>query len=100
MSLHDFERCTPSEFFAIYKAWLELRTQQSREEWERTRYQCLFAVQPHSSKRLTLEEIIRFPWEREPEEETPQLTPEERDQRYAAALTRYGLQAQDDGQIS
>lgn len=97
MSLHDFERCTPSEFFAIYKAWAEWRTQQSREEWERTRYQCFFAIQPHSSKRLKLEDIIRFPWERTPEEDIPQLTPEERKQRYAAALNRYGLEESDDG---
>lgn len=91
MRLSDFERCTPAEFSAVYEAWHARREEQIRNDWEQTRMLCLHMIIPYSSKTLRPRDVMEFPWEKraEPQEET--LTPEERRERYQAALHRYGM---------
>lgn len=68
MSLDDFARCTPSEFYAAYEAWNDMRTRDERSRWERTRMQCLCALQPYSKRTLRAQDVMRFPWDGESEE--------------------------------
>lgn len=97
MGLDDFCRCTPAEFSAIAKRWMEMRQQQRREQWEQTRMTCLCLLQPYSKKKLTPRDVMRFDWDNEPkethEEEQPreQLTTEEIKRRYREAMEKRGL---------
>ena len=97
MGLDDFCRCTPAEFSAIAKRWMEMRQQQHREQWEQTRMTCLCLLQPYSKKKLTPRDVMRFDWDNEPkethEEEQPreQLTTEEIKRRYREAMEKRGL---------
>lgn len=63
MSMDDFCRCTPSEFRAVYAEWSELRELERRESWERMRMECLCSLQPYSKKRLSVGDVMRFPWD-------------------------------------
>ena len=65
MSMDDFCRCAPSEFYAAYEAWSEMRQQDDRGRWERARMQCLCTLQPYSKKQLKAEDIMQFPWDEE-----------------------------------
>ena len=94
MSMDDFCRCTPSEFYAAYEAWNEMQTSRERGRWERIRMQCLCSMQPYSKSKLTPQDIMRFPWE---DKHLPQvgkkekLSREEIMERYRAAKKRAGL---------
>ena len=63
MSMDDFCRCTPSEFRGVYAEWSELRELERRESWERMRMECLCSLQPYSKKRLSVGDVMRFPWD-------------------------------------
>ena len=97
MGLDDFCRCTPAEFSAIARRWMEMRQQQRREQWEQTRMTCLCLLQPYSKKKLTPRDVMRFDWDNEPkdnhEEEQPreQLTTEEIKRRYREAMEKRGM---------
>ena len=52
MSLDDFERCTPSEFYAAWKQWHEQMERMERSSWERTRTLALVYAQPYSKHAL------------------------------------------------
>ncbi len=112
MSRDDFCRCTPSEFYAAYGAWGDMRQQRERAEWERARLQCLCALQPYSKKQLSARDVMKFPWDEESEEgrvkseegrgkseetsfagrrERQSITREEMMERYRAARERAGL---------
>lgn len=43
-----------------------------RPEWERTRFQTYCNIQKSSSKRISLQDLISFPWEKE-ESSTDQI---------------------------
>lgn len=43
-----------------------------RPEWERTRFQSYCNIQKNSSKRISLQDLITFPWEKE-ESSTEQI---------------------------
>lgn len=97
MSMDDFCRCTPSEFYAAYEAWNEMQTSRERGRWERIRMQCLCSMQPYSKSKLTPQDIMRFPWEerKKSEEEGVKnkkpMSREEIMERYRAAKKRAGL---------
>lgn len=99
MSMNDFCRCIPSEFYEAYEAWIEMREAQERGAWERMRMQCLCSLQPYSKDRLRAQDIMRFPWEEESEERrvkseessSPSLSHEEMMARYREAKQRMGL---------
>ena len=73
MGLDDFCRCTPAEFSAIARRWMEMR------------------------KKLTPRDVMRFDWDNEQkethEEEQPRelLTTEEIKRRYREAMEKRGM---------
>ena len=98
MSMDDFCRCVPSEFYAAYDAWIEMREARERGAWERMRMQCLCSLQPYSKDKLSPQDIMRFPWElseeRRVKSEEFSSTAEGREElmeRYRAAIKRAGL---------
>ncbi len=95
ISREDFCRCTPSEFYAAYEAWIEMRQLEERGSWERMRMQCVCSLQPYSKKRLTARDVMQFPWEEEGEAASakpePPLSREELLDRYRKARERAGL---------
>lgn len=68
MSMDDFCRCAPSEFYAAWEAWEEMQQRTERGMWERARMQCLCALQPYSKKTLRAQDVMQFPWEKEKNE--------------------------------
>lgn len=62
MSLSDFERCTPSEFSAIYKQWHEHDTMLYREGWEQVRTLVGFLLPLYNTKK-TAADLLPFPWD-------------------------------------
>ena len=63
MSMDNFCRCIPSEFYAAYDAWFEMHEARERGAWEWMRMQCLCSLQPYSKDKLSPRDIMRFPWE-------------------------------------
>ncbi len=92
MSMEDFSRCTPSEFYATWSAWNDVRQSCERSEWERVRMQCLCTLQPYSKKTLEASDIMLFPWEedRKPVAEE-KMDMEETLRRYREAKAAAGL---------
>lgn len=91
MSLDDFERCTPSEFYAAWKQWHEQMERMERSSWERMRTLALVYVQPYSKHALSAHELLPLPWDEESKEETSKPDRAETVRRYAAAKQRNGL---------
>lgn len=95
MSMDDFYRCAPSEFYEAYGAWGEMQERMERSAWERMRMQCLCSLQPYSSKKLRADDLMRFPWEEGEAHvdtsEREQLSHEELMERYRKAKERAGL---------
>lgn len=93
MSMQDFERCTPSEFRAVFDAWNRRREMLERDEWERVRMSCLCTLQPYSKKKLRAVDIMEFPWEKHSEDSDKPIeeTREDVNRRFAEAKRRYGL---------
>lgn len=96
MSRNDFCRCTPSEFYEAYGAWNEMQAQRERGAWERMRMQCLCSLQPYSKNKLSVQDIMRFPWETSGSEEgrgksEESLGHEEVMARYREAKRKAGL---------
>lgn len=95
--MDDFERCTPSEFNAIWEKWNEMREADMRGEWERLRYAGMFALQPWSKKSLRPTDVMRFAWDEKNEkrrmkdEEPKTHDADEERARYEAAKKRYGI---------
>ena len=63
MSADDFCRCTPLEFQAGYKGWAESEHRRQRAEWERTRMECTFILQPWSRRTLKPGDVMQFGWD-------------------------------------
>ena len=69
MSMDDFCRCTPFEFYAAYDTWNDLEDRREQAAWERMRMQCLCTLQPYSQKQLVATDVMRFPWDDDVSEE-------------------------------
>ena len=93
MSCKDFERCTPTEFRWVWEKWNETEERRERGAWERMRYQCLCMLQPYSRKRMSVEDVMVFPWEKEETREGDAVVVSDAElmERYAEARERYGL---------
>lgn len=92
MSIDDFARCTPAEFWQVAEQWRKRAETVERGEWERSRWLAVCMLQPWSKKQLKAEDVCVFPWEKK--QETPperQLSAEEQRARYEAAKRRYGI---------
>lgn len=88
MSRDDFGRCTPSEFYAAYEAWHEMREQADRGDWERARMLCLCTLQPYSKKQLRASDIMQFPWD-EAEARASSSRSGEKDMSHEEIMERY-----------
>lgn len=91
MSIDDFARCTPAEFWQVAEQWRKRAEAVERGEWERSRWLAVCMLQPWSKKQLKAEDVCLFPWE---QKETPperQLSADEQRARYEAAKRRYGI---------
>lgn len=67
MSRNDFESCTPDEFDAVVKAYVNKQEQQTHLSWEQARFLALYMLMPHTKEKLTFKDIAVFPWEKEDE---------------------------------
>jgi len=65
MRLKDFEACTPCEFDKIYKSWLEKQETDLHTGWEQARMLATIIIQAHSSSRIKITDVMRFPWDKE-----------------------------------
>lgn len=65
LSYDDFCRCTPSEFNCICKAYNEQREADYKDGWERMRLLATIVIQPHLRKKVTANNLLKFPWDRE-----------------------------------
>lgn len=96
MSMDDFCRCVPSEFYAAYEAWQELDSRREQAKWERMRMQCLCSLQPYSKQKLKPGDVMQFPWEKEGQAGTDapgheSLSHEELMARYREEKAKLGL---------
>jgi hypothetical protein len=94
MSMIDFERCTPTEFYAVYENWSRRQEQSEHAKWDRIRMVCMSILQPYSKKNLTPRDVLVFPWEEDDDVNkatTRQETAAEIQTRYIAAKRRMGL---------
>lgn len=92
MSLDDFCRCTPNEFYEAYCKWAERQRDIERSAWERTRILALFAVQPFAKKSLKAHELLPLPWDNIKKQESgEQISKDELNRRFNEAKKKYGL---------
>ncbi len=92
LSLQDFERCTPSEFRAIFDAWHERAQSLERSEWEQTRFLCACVLQYGAKKTLDVRNVLPLPWDKtEGQSLTQGLSDTELKARYESAKKRYGF---------
>ena len=89
--MQDFERCTPSEFNAVFDVWNNWQEKLEQGKWERVRMSSLCSLQPYSKKRLSASDIMEFPWEKKEKTTADTTSREEMLERFAEAKKRYGL---------
>lgn len=77
------------EFNCIYDAWLNLQEEQYKGEWERAREIAYLVTQPHLSKRIKPEDLIRFSWDskKHPQEERSKLSKKEAFERFQGLMS-------------
>lgn len=93
MTHDEFCKCTFPEFESIYKAWHEMEESRYRSAWERGRTLATIIIQPHLSKKITPRQLLPLPWDKQksnPTPEAPELTPEQRRQRFEEVARRLG----------
>jgi hypothetical protein len=54
---------TPREFSNTSRGFSEKVERQYRADWERARWIASVTIAPHTKKRLSPTDLIRFPWE-------------------------------------
>jgi hypothetical protein len=52
-------------------ALLEREDMRDRDEWEKIRQVCFYAVLPHTDKVKSPDDLFRFPWEKEKKKPAP-----------------------------
>lgn len=66
---------------------------QQQGYWERMRLLATIAIQPHTKKKITPENLLPLPWDRKkrrPANTGPQLTKEQQQERFKELLHRVG----------
>lgn len=92
ISRDDFERCTPVEFYEIWRNWAKHDTDKERSSWERTRVLAMCAVQPYIKNKLTAHELLPFPWDEEEKlGQQKEISKEEFYRRFEETKRRNGL---------
>ena len=93
MTHDEFCKCTFTEFESIYKAWHDMEESRYRSAWERGRTLAAIIIQPHLSKKITPRQLLPLPWDKQKSNSTPEapeLTPEQRRQRFEEVSRRLG----------
>lgn len=95
MSRGDFMALTPTQWEHAARAWLDTRQADDRTQWERTRMLAMCTIQPHVTKRLKAEDVMRFDWDNEQRTraltDAPQPTRAEALERLEAVARARGL---------
>lgn len=81
---------TPEEFAAANKSFRELEDARERNEWERMRTLATITIQPHTKKKITAKQLMRFPWDSQSAAEEKTQTQAQRMAQAADALKRLG----------
>ena len=90
---NDFCGLTPEEFGHVYEAYSSQREADRKDSWERARLMTTIMIQPHLKKKLTPQQLLRLPWDAEPQERkanNPQPTAAESKERFEEMLRRTG----------
>lgn len=78
LSLVDLEMLTPAEFAATCEAYQEQADDHVRDAWTRTRILAAISVQPHTTRKITPEQLLPLPWDNAPRHrpaaDTPKMT--------------------------
>lgn len=78
LSLVDLEMLTPAEFAATCEAYQEQADDHVRDAWTRTRILATISVQPHTTRKITPEQLLPLPWDNAPRHrpaaDTPKMT--------------------------
>lgn len=96
LSYDDFCRLTFDEFAAVWKAYVERRDTDSKDEWQRMRLLATIVIQPHLGKghKVTPEKLLPFPWDKQKEEKTGgktrKLTAKQQRERMKELVTKLG----------
>lgn len=59
-SQEQFDLATPQYLFEAYEGYQKGK----QEDWERARFMAFYSLMPHTSKRISLSDVAKFPWER------------------------------------
>jgi hypothetical protein len=86
LSLDDFCRLTPDEFYECSKACHDQFEMLQQAEWERMRMLATITIQPHVKNKLTPAALLPFPWEKKPK--GPQVSKEEDRRRFENLINR------------
>ena len=75
MSLVDFYQATPRETFNIIKGKAKVQAEEQQTSWEQMRWQTWWLVNVHieRNKRLSIQDLARFPWEKKQERKSISL---------------------------
>jgi hypothetical protein len=78
LSLVDLEMLTPVEFEAVSDAHQQQSDAHLRDEWTRARLVATISVQPHTTRKITPEQLLPLPWDNAPRHrpaaDTPKMT--------------------------
>ena len=93
LRLSDLEQLTPDEFAAVCDAHHEQAEAALADHWTRARLMTTLSLQPHTTRRLTPEQLLPLPWDApRPRPEAPQLTPQAQRERAHQLAARLAAQ--------
>lgn len=85
----DFE-----DFTAVYKAYVEQRDTDFKDNWERMRLLATITIQPHlaKNKKVTPEKLLPLPWDkkRKQDKKAPKLTAAQQRKRMEELVKKLG----------
>lgn len=95
LRLSDLEQLTPDEFAAVCDAHHEQAEAALTDHWTRARLMTTLTLQPHTTRRLTPEQLLPLPWDApRPRPEAPQLSPQAQRERAHQLAARLAAQAE------
>lgn len=60
----DYKRSSPEYFTLRFQGIRKAERERFKEDWHRTRWQAYVLIQSQTRKRLSEQDLARFPWER------------------------------------
>lgn len=77
MGIGEFYDLTPRELQNAIKGHLDYEDSLQQGQWERVRWQTaiLVNIQLPKNKSISVQELVRFPWEKKDKKATSKLTP-------------------------